>query len=105
MKSDWNSCGSTRRTAESVWPRWDRSRRDRGGSRKPSTPCCQGFAEFRAELGIAIVQHVATAVEMSHPRMVKKLDLLESDHGCGPNGLSWESIPKTEVKQRYTVHT
>jgi hypothetical protein len=27
-------------------------------------------------------------------RMVKKLDLLESDHGCGPNGLSWESIPK-----------
>jgi len=28
------------------------------------------------------------------PRMVKKLDLLESDHGCGPNGLSWESIPK-----------
>src|SRR6516162_7374398 len=29
---------------------------------------CQGLAEFRAELGIAIVQHVATAVEMSHPR-------------------------------------
>jgi hypothetical protein len=29
-----------------------------------------------------------------NPRMVKKLDLLESDHGCGPNGLSWESIPK-----------
>jgi hypothetical protein len=27
-------------------------------------------------------------------RMVKKLDLLESDHGCGPSGLSWESIPK-----------
>jgi len=27
-------------------------------------------------------------------RMVKKLDLLESNHGCGPNGLSWESIPK-----------
>src|SRR6516162_3633033 len=27
---------------------------------------CQGLAEFRAELGIAIVQHVATAVQMSH---------------------------------------
>ena len=27
----------------------------------------QMFDVFRAELGIAIVQHVATAVEMSHP--------------------------------------
>src|SRR5215471_18188306 len=24
--------------------------------------------------------------------MVKKLDLLESDHGCGPNGLSWKAF-------------
>src|SRR6516162_1416691 len=29
--------------------------------------CCQGSAECRAELGIAIVQQVAAAVEMSHP--------------------------------------
>src|SRR6516225_7501691 len=28
---------------------------------------CQGLAELSAELGIAIVQHVATAVQMSHP--------------------------------------
>jgi len=27
-------------------------------------------------------------------RMVKKLDLLESNHGCGLKGLSRESIPK-----------
>src|SRR6516162_6417984 len=28
---------------------------------------CQGLPELSAELGIAIVQHVATAAEMSHP--------------------------------------
>src|SRR6516162_11409374 len=28
---------------------------------------CQGLAELSAELGIAIVQHVATAVQMSDP--------------------------------------
>src|SRR6516225_8072941 len=28
---------------------------------------CQGLTELSAELGIAIVQHVATAVQMSHP--------------------------------------
>jgi hypothetical protein len=34
--------------------------------------------------------------EERHPlsRMVKKLDLLESNHGCGLKGLSRESIPK-----------
>jgi hypothetical protein len=36
--------------------------------------------------------------------MVKKLDLLESDHGCGLSGLSREEHSKTEVTQRYTVH-
>src|SRR6516162_5944336 len=30
-------------------------------------PCCQGLPEFSAELGIAIVQHVATAVQLSDP--------------------------------------
>src|SRR5260370_23443152 len=39
------------------------------------------------------------------PRMVKKLDLLESNHGCGLNGLSREKHSKTDVTQRYTVHT
>jgi len=29
--------------------------------------CCQGLVELSAELGIAIVQQLATAVEMSHP--------------------------------------
>src|SRR5215831_17362605 len=35
-----------------------------------------------------------TGVRRTRTRMVKKLDLFESDHGCGLNGLSWESIPK-----------
>src|SRR6516164_11471328 len=30
-------------------------------------PYCQGLPELSAELGIAIVQHVATAVQTSHP--------------------------------------
>src|SRR6516165_4077376 len=30
-------------------------------------PCCQGLAELSAELGSAIVQHVATAVQLSDP--------------------------------------
>src|SRR6516165_8864438 len=29
-------------------------------------PCCQGLPELSAELGIAIVQQVATAVQISH---------------------------------------
>src|SRR6516162_1876683 len=42
----------------------------RAASRKSQTlhaPCCQSLAEFRAELGIAIVQQVATAVQSSDP--------------------------------------
>ncbi len=38
-------------------------------------------------------------------RMVKELDLLESNHGCGLNGLSREKHFKTHVTQRYTVQT
>jgi hypothetical protein len=30
------------------------------------TPCRQGLPEFSAELGIAILQHLATAVQISH---------------------------------------
>src|SRR5215471_21590154 len=38
----------------------------RGGSRRHFyASCCQGLPEFGAELGIAIVQPVATAVQMS----------------------------------------
>src|SRR5215469_9759182 len=42
----------------------------RATRRQPQTlhaPCCQGLAEFSTELGIAIVQNVAAAVEMSAP--------------------------------------
>src|SRR5215831_14688047 len=35
-------------------------------------------------------------------RMVKKLDLLESNHGCGLNGRSREKHSKPDVTQRYT---
>src|SRR5215467_6809714 len=31
------------------------------------TPCCQALAECSAELGIAIVQQIATAVQLPHP--------------------------------------
>src|SRR6516162_962752 len=39
----------------------------RGKSQTLHAPCCQGLPEFSAELGIAIVQHVATAVQLSDP--------------------------------------
>src|SRR6516164_2055206 len=39
----------------------------RGKSQTLHPPCCQGLPEFSAELGIAIVQHVATAVQSSDP--------------------------------------
>ena len=35
--------------------------------------------------------------------MVKELDLFESNHGCGLNGLSRKIEPETDVTQRYTV--
>jgi hypothetical protein len=35
--------------------------------------------------------------------MVKKLDLIESNHGCGLNALSREKHSKPNVTQRYTV--
>jgi hypothetical protein len=35
--------------------------------------------------------------------MVKKLDLLESNHGCGLNALSRKSISKPDATQRYTA--
>ena len=38
-----------------------------GKSQTLHAPCCQSLAEFSAELGIAIVQHVATAVQLSDP--------------------------------------
>jgi hypothetical protein len=38
------------------------------------------------------------------PVGVKKLDLLESNHDCGLNGLSRGKHSKTEVTQRYAVH-
>ena len=40
--------------------------------------------------------HLPSRLRLSDPqrsRMVKKLDLLESNHGCGLNALSRESIP------------
>jgi len=37
-------------------------------------------------------------------RMVKKLDLVESNHDCGLSGLSKGKHSKTEVTQRYAVH-
>jgi hypothetical protein len=37
------------------------------------------------------------------PRMVKKLDLLDSDHGCAERAILGKHS-KTEVTQRYTVH-
>src|SRR5215472_4776489 len=41
----------------------------RGGSRRHFTPPAASVSQkFRAELGIAIVQHVATAVQMADPR-------------------------------------
>src|SRR6516162_7885786 len=39
----------------------------RGKSQTLHAPCCQGLPEFSAELGIAIVQDVATAVQLSDP--------------------------------------
>src|SRR6516165_1696062 len=38
-----------------------------------------------------------------HSRMVKKLDLLESNHGCELNALLVKSIRKPNVTQPYTV--
>src|SRR5262252_9353222 len=34
-------------------------------------PCCQALAECSAELGIAIVQQIATAVQMPHPLLCR----------------------------------
>jgi hypothetical protein len=53
------------------------------------------------------ISGVIASYELPEPltaaRMVKKLDLPESNHGCGLNGLSREK-PKTDVTQRYTAH-
>jgi hypothetical protein len=46
---------------------------------------------------VALTVVVLGAAELScsmFSRMVKQLDLLESNHGCGLNGLSRESVPK-----------
>jgi hypothetical protein len=39
----------------------------RGGSRRHFTPCRQGLPELSAELGVAILQNVATAVQRHYP--------------------------------------
>src|SRR5215471_20627884 len=82
------------------------TRRPSGKGRRT---CCGGAGIISRKLGRIIIglvrftrwtvieffcfQTVTSSTPDPVTRMVKKLDLLESDHGCGPNGLSWESMP------------
>jgi len=63
---------------------------------------------FLVVLQTAEVQEIAriplALMSCSDPRIVKKLDLLESNHDCGLNGLSREKHSKRDVTQRYTFH-
>jgi len=50
---------------------------------------------------IANSRHSARVRPVFSARMVKKLDLLESNHGCGLNALSRESI---QTERNTTLH-
>jgi hypothetical protein len=64
-----------------------------------------------AEIGVTVpmqrrkVGRILQQVFMGElmPRMVKELDLFESNHGCGLNALSQGKTSETDVTQRYTV--